>query len=94
MPLSAPLVVQAYAKVNLDLKILGVLPDGYHEVRTVLQSVALHDTLTFADAPGPFVIRCDQPGVPVDARNLVWRAALLLWSRAARGRPRRWRASG
>ena len=37
----------AKAKVNLTLQILGRRPDGYHEVRTVLQSVRLHDTLTF-----------------------------------------------
>ncbi len=41
------MVVRAFAKINLDLRILGTLPDGYHEVRTVLQSVRLHDTLTF-----------------------------------------------
>lgn len=80
MSQSAPLVVRAHAKINVDLKILGLRPDGYHEVRTVLQSLALHDTLTFAAAPGPFAIACDQPGVPTDARNLVWRAAQLLWS--------------
>lgn len=80
MPPPASLIVRAYAKINLDLTIVGLLPGGYHEVRTVLQSVALHDTLTFTAVPGPFAIRCDQPGVPVDARNLVWRAAQLLWS--------------
>ena len=74
------LVVRAFAKINLDLTIVGLLPDGYHEVRTVLQSVALHDTLTFTAVPGPFAITCTQPGVPTDARNLVWRAAALLWS--------------
>lgn len=77
---SAPLSVQAFAKINLDLHILGLRADGYHEVRTVLQSLDLHDTLTFAARPGPFAIACTQPGVPVDARNLVWRAAQLLWS--------------
>ena len=80
MSVPVPLIVRAYAKINLDLKILGLLPDGYHKVRTVLQSIDLHDTLTFAEAPGPFAIACDQPGVPIDARNLVWRAASLLWS--------------
>lgn len=80
MPLPVPLVIHAYAKINLDLKIVGLLAGGYHEVRTVLQSVALHDTLTFSAVPGPFVLTCDQPGVPADARNLVWRAAVLLWS--------------
>jgi 4-diphosphocytidyl-2-C-methyl-D-erythritol kinase len=76
----AAIGVRAYAKINLDLQILGLLPDGYHELRTVLQSVELHDTLTFTARPGPFAVDCDQPGVPTDARNLVWRAASLLWS--------------
>lgn len=82
---SPPLVVHAYAKINLDLKILGLRPDGYHEVRTVLQSLELHDTLTFTTAPGPLAITCDQPGVPTDARNLVWKAAQLLWALRAGG---------
>lgn len=77
---SVPLSVRAYAKINLDLRILGVRADGFHEVRTVLQSLALHDTLTFTVRPGPFAIRCDAPGVPLDARNLVWRAAQLVWA--------------
>ena len=80
MPPPVPIVIRAYAKINLDLKIVGLLADGYHDVRTVLQSVTLHDTLTFTAVPGPFVIACDRPGVPIDARNLVWRAASLLWS--------------
>ncbi len=80
MSVNAPLRVHAYAKINLDLKILGVRPDGYHEVRTVLQSIDVHDTLTFTARPGPFVIACDWPGVPTNERNLVWRAAALLWS--------------
>ncbi|HUU34289.1 MAG TPA: 4-(cytidine 5'-diphospho)-2-C-methyl-D-erythritol kinase [Vicinamibacterales bacterium] len=83
MSQSALLVVRAYAKINLDLKVLGLRPDGYHDVRTVLQSLDLHDTLSFAAAPGPFAIACNQPGVPTDARNLVWRAAQLLWSLTA-----------
>ncbi len=80
MPVPEPLIVRAYAKINLDLKVLGLLPDGYHEVRTVLQSLDLHDTLTFTEVAGPFTILCDQPGVPTDAGNLVWRAASLLWT--------------
>jgi 4-diphosphocytidyl-2-C-methyl-D-erythritol kinase len=78
MPRSVPVAVRAFAKINLDLRILGLLPDGYHEVRTVLQSVRLHDTLTFTPTRGRFVIECDAPGVPLDARNLVWKAAALL----------------
>jgi len=74
----AAVSIRAFAKINLDLRIEGLLPDGYHEVRTVLQSVRLHDTLTVSVARGPFIIDCDTPGVPTDARNLVFKAAALL----------------
>ena len=37
---------RAFAKINLSLRVLGTRPDGYHELRTVFQSLALHDTLT------------------------------------------------
>lgn len=77
-PAATSVTARAFAKINLDLRILGLLPDGYHDVRTVLQSVRLHDTLTFTPSAGRFVIECDAPGVPLDARNLVWKAAALL----------------
>ena len=70
---------RAHAKVNLDLRVLGTRPDGYHELRTVFQSIALHDTVTAQQKAGPFVLKCRTPGVPVDDRNLVWRAAAALW---------------
>lgn len=40
------LVLAAHAKLNLDLAVAGLLPDGYHEVRTHLQAISLHDLLT------------------------------------------------
>jgi 4-diphosphocytidyl-2-C-methyl-D-erythritol kinase len=78
------LTVQAYAKINLDLRILGVRPDGYHELATVFQSVALHDTLAFRESDGPLELRCDNPEVPNDQSNLVWSAAEALWHAAGR----------
>jgi 4-diphosphocytidyl-2-C-methyl-D-erythritol kinase len=79
----------AFAKINLDLRVLGLRPDGYHELRTTFQSIALADALTFTPIPGPFRIVCDDPDCPADSRNLVWRAAELLWVAARRtGAPR------
>ena len=72
------LMLRAYAKINLDLRIVGELPEGYHEVLTVLQSLRLHDTLTFTPARGPFVIDCSEPGIPTGEQNLIWRAAAIL----------------
>lgn len=77
--------VRAFAKINLDLRVVGTLPDGYHEVRTILQTLALHDTLTFEPRRGPLEIVCDTPGVPLDGRNLVWKALALVHQRV-RGR--------
>lgn len=71
--------VHAPAKINLTLQVLGVRPDGYHELRTTFQSLALHDTLTFTPTRGPFRIECDDPRCPTDRANLVWRAADAVW---------------
>jgi 4-diphosphocytidyl-2-C-methyl-D-erythritol kinase len=78
------LVVRAHAKVNLDLRVLGSRPDGFHELRTVFQTIELHDTLTCLERPGPFALKCRTPGVPLDDSNLVWRAAAALWKALGR----------
>jgi len=76
--------VRAPAKINLTLRVLGLRPDGYHEVRTMFQSVALHDTLIFTAQDGPFSIVSDDPRCPPNEDNLVWRAAQALWHAAGR----------
>lgn len=79
-----PVVARAHAKVNLDLRVLGSRADGYHELRTVFQTIDLHDILTAQEKPGPFTLKCRTPGVPLDGRNLAWRAAAALWKAIGR----------
>ena len=77
--------IGAPAKINLDLGVLRRRPDGFHEVRTLLQSIDLGDTVWIRRRPGPLAVRSRTPGLPRDEANLVWRAAALLWQ--ALGRP-------
>ncbi len=86
---AATVRVRAHAKINLNLRVLGRRPDGYHDLRTVFQALALHDTLTFRRRPGPFVIDSNDVRLPAGSSNLVWRAADLLWRHlCGEGEPR------
>jgi 4-diphosphocytidyl-2-C-methyl-D-erythritol kinase len=76
--------VRAPAKINLSLRIVGVRADGYHELRTVFQSIALHDTLVMRVRRGPFTLQCDDEACPPDRTNLVWRAAERVWTASGR----------
>jgi 4-diphosphocytidyl-2-C-methyl-D-erythritol kinase len=81
--------LRAHAKINLELRVLGTRGDGYHELRSIFQSIALHDRIACVARPGPFILQCSAPDVPRDERNLVWRAAAALWHAIGRdGDPR------
>ena len=69
--------IKAYAKLNLHLEVLGRRADGFHRLETIFQTIALHDTITLERDPAGngIELTCDQPGIPADAGNLVWRAA-------------------
>lgn len=68
--------VRALAKINLDLRVLGKRPDGYHEIRTIFQTISLADSLDIAFTPGRKTsIELDDPLAISD--NLVVRAARL-----------------
>ena len=73
------MVVQAPAKVNLFLEVLGKRADGYHEIVTCMVAVDLCDTLEFREgAPGVVRLTCTDAALPVGPENLVSRAADLL----------------
>src|SRR5215510_8616843 len=72
------LTLSSFAKINWTLEILGKRADGYHELRTLLQTVSVADQLTFEPAEQGIEIVCDHPDVPCDETNLVHRAAKLI----------------
>lgn len=83
---SRRLCLRAAAKVNLTLEVLGKREDGYHELVTILQAVALSDRLILEDAATVALTTTDAK-LPADEGNLVWQAAALLRNAAgvARG---------
>jgi 4-diphosphocytidyl-2-C-methyl-D-erythritol kinase len=74
-----PLSIRAFAKVNLDLRVLHRRPDGYHEIRTLFQTLELHDTLTFRTTRAPFEIQASGEPIPLDSSNIAWKAAQSIW---------------
>ena len=63
----------AYGKINLAMRIIGRRPDGYHEVDTVYQSVALHDTVTIEES-SVFRLTADRSDLVCDETNLAYKA--------------------
>ena len=65
----------AFAKINLRLDIIGRRPDGYHELRTIFQTISLHDTLTLErTAQRGISLETSDPALPTGRDNLVWHA--------------------
>lgn len=76
------MVVRAFAKINLGLEVVRRRPDGYHDIRTLFQSIDLADTIELEPSlDGRIRLEGDDPSVPWDRSNLVYRAAALLQER-------------
>lgn len=75
------LKIEGKAKINLTLDILGKRPDGYHEVAMIMQSVALHDTLSLEKMREGIGLKINVPWMKADESNLVWKAAALVQER-------------
>ncbi len=70
----------AFAKVNLTLDVLGKRPDGYHDLKSVMQTVSVRDDIEIdLDTGKPWVLSCDKEGIPTDERNLAWKAAKVFF---------------
>jgi 4-diphosphocytidyl-2-C-methyl-D-erythritol kinase len=74
--------LRSFAKINLTLRVLGKRPDDFHEVVTLLQTVSLHDGLTFSHRTDNQIrLTCNDPEIPIDDRNLIVRAGVVLQER-------------
>lgn len=70
------LLEPAYAKINLTLDVLGKREDGYHDLKSVMQTISLRDDVEIDVGTGkPWCLKCNVPDIPTDERNLAWKAA-------------------
>src|SRR5579863_8345147 len=71
---SMTVTVRSFAKINLGLRIGAVREDGFHELLTVYQTIALHDVIRVSVGRGAGIeIRCADPRVPRDESNTCYR---------------------
>ena len=77
--------IQAFAKLNLTLDILGKREDGYHDLRMVMQSITLADTLTLEENQGEGLrVSANLRFLPTGEKNLAAAAALRFWEALGR----------
>ena len=66
----------AFAKINLTLDVLGKRDDGYHDLKSVMQTISLRDDIEIDIGTGkPWRLLCDKENIPTDNTNLAWKAA-------------------
>lgn len=70
--------IKARAKINLGLDVVKRLPNGYHQVRMVMQMIDLWDELTLEKTDSGIVLTTDCDELPADGNNLIWKAAKLM----------------
>lgn len=71
--------LRAMAKINLGLDVIRKTEDGYHEVRMIMQTIRMYDTLDIRKKQTPGIsLSSNLPYIPCDDRNLAYRAAKLL----------------
>lgn len=72
----------AYAKLNLTLDVLDKRDDGYHDIKSIMQTVSIRDDIEIDLGTGkPWKLSCSDDRVPTDERNLAWKAARVFFDR-------------
>lgn len=73
----------AFAKLNLTLDVLGKREDGYHDLKSVMQTISVRDDVEIDIGTGkPWTLECSTEGIPCDERNLAWKAAKVFFDAA------------
>lgn len=68
----------AYAKLNLTLDVLGKREDGFHDIKSIMQTISIRDDIEIDIGTGkPWKLLCSDETIPTDERNLAWKAAKL-----------------
>jgi 4-diphosphocytidyl-2-C-methyl-D-erythritol kinase len=75
------LKLKARAKINLNLQVIGLRSDGYHEIDSVMQSVSLHDNLTLSQQEAGITVIASDLRIPSDARNTAHKAARVFFDK-------------
>lgn len=71
--------IYSYGKINLFLDIEGKLPNGYHLIKTIMQSIDMHDEIQLSNYDkDEIIIQCSTPNIPVDERNTCYKAAAAI----------------
>lgn len=71
--------VKAYGKINLALDIINKRPDGYHNIKSVMQTIALHDNIFLREISQGVRIKTNSQQIPADRNNLAYLAAELFF---------------
>ncbi len=70
----------AFAKVNLTLDVLGKREDGYHDLKSIMQTISIRDDIEIDIGTGkPWKLLCSKEGIPTDERNSAWKAAKVFF---------------
>lgn len=70
----------AFAKINLTLDVLGKRADGYHDIRSIMQTISIRDDVEIdLDTGKPWKLTCTREEIPTDEKNLAWKAAKVFF---------------
>jgi len=72
------ITLKSFAKINLYLKAGSKRPDGYHNIKTIFQTIDLADEVTISKTSSDITLICNHPEVPLDNRNIAYKAAELI----------------